>query len=107
MRPIDLQDNLSKAPLVGREQAVQQASSEIGQRHGARALDQEHALDQTRVRQGEESETAENRVDDDGGRRHGDGRRQGRRQRQDGDGENHAAERPRPAGFSRQIDVTA
>ena len=39
MRPIDLQDNLSKAPLAGREQGPQQASADLGQRHGAQELD--------------------------------------------------------------------
>ena len=109
MRPIDLLDNFSKAPLAGREQAVQQASSELGQRHAARALDQEHALDQTRVKQGEESEAAENRVDREGDRRQGGSRRQrgeaGDESADDDSGGGRT--RPRPAGYSREIDITA
>jgi hypothetical protein len=45
MRPIDLQDNLSKAPLAGREQAIQQANADLGQRHVAQELDRQHLLD--------------------------------------------------------------
>ena len=44
MNAIHLQDNLSKAPLAGREQGIQQASADFGQRHGAQELNRQHAL---------------------------------------------------------------
>jgi len=64
VRPIHLQDNLSKAPLAGREQQIQQSTAEQGQRQIGHALNQEHVLDQSRTRASAETDTAENRVDD-------------------------------------------
>ncbi len=65
MRPIDLQDNLSKATLASREQQIQQNSADQGQRQGAMRLDDEHALDQTRTVPMDDTDGAENRVDRD------------------------------------------
>ena len=63
MNSMHLQDNLSKAPLAGREQAIQQASADLGQRHGAKELDRQHPLDQTRTKAAEDAEGPDNRVD--------------------------------------------
>jgi hypothetical protein len=83
MNAIHLQDNLSKAPLAGREQGIQQASADFGQRHGAQELNRQHALDQTRTTAREDAEGPDNRVDDppDDGR---GGQRRRRRSRDDG-----------------------
>lgn len=106
MNAIHLQDNLSKAPLAGREQAIVQASADFGQRHGVKELDRQHALDQTRTKAGEDAEGPENRVDDppDDGR---GGQRRRRRSRDDGDGPKQPVERPSPSAMSRQIDLLA
>lgn len=106
MRSIDIQDNLSKAPLAGREQGIQQSSADLGQRHGAQALNREHLLDQTRTKAGENAEAADNRVDD----HPDDGRHRQRRHRRQADdtGEGtEVADRPRPSVMSREIDLMA
>ena len=64
VRPIDLQDNFSKAPLAGREQQIQQSSADLGQRALARELEQQHQLDQSRPVPTDETDATENRVDD-------------------------------------------
>jgi hypothetical protein len=64
VRPIDLQDNLSKAPLAGREQQIQQNSPDAAQRHGARELERQHVLDQSRTKETDETDRPDNRVDD-------------------------------------------
>ncbi len=73
MRPVDLQDNLSKAPFAAREQHVQQTAPEVAQRHVARELAQEQILDHSRTRPTEQADPAENRVYDRerGSPRHG------------------------------------
>ncbi len=68
VRPIDLQDNYSKAPLAAREQHLLQVRPEQSQHHIARQQNQEHVLDQSRIRAAEDADAAENRVDDHGGR---------------------------------------
>jgi hypothetical protein len=107
MRPIDLLDNLSKAPLAGREQGIQQANAEFGQRHGAQALERQHRLDQTRTKAGENAEGPDNRVDDhpDDGR--GNQRRSRRQQNQDDNALREAVELHAPSPASRQIDLLA
>ena len=105
MRAIDLQDNLSKAPLAGREQGIQQSSAELGQRHGAQELNRQHAHDQTRTKASEETEGPDNRVDD-----HDDGRGQYQGQhgsRREPDDQQEPVERPRPSETSREIDLMA
>lgn len=105
MRPIDLQDNLSKAPLAGREQGIQQANSDQGQRHGAQVLNREHLLDQTRTTETEHADAADNRVDDPP-----DDGRGGQRRRRQADGSTDDAdtvERPRVSATSRDIDLMA
>ena len=107
MRPVDLQDNLSKAPLAGREQSVQQASPDLGQRAAAQELARERALDQTRPTEAPEADNADNRVDDD---ERGSGDPRHHRQRRDGRAESEAddgAQLHSPSDFSRQIDLTA
>ncbi len=64
IRPIDLQDNLSKAPLAAREQHIQQTRPDQAQHQIARQQNQEHLHDQSRVRASEETDASENRVDD-------------------------------------------
>lgn len=105
MRPIDLLDNMSKAPLAGREQGIQQASADQGQRHGAQALNREHLLDQTRPTEAEDVDVADNRLDDHPDDGSGD---RGRRRRHDGkDHEPETSERPRVSATSREIDLMA
>lgn len=87
VRPIHLQDNLSKAPLAGREQQIQQSVADQGQRQGAQALNREHLLDQSRPRPTAESDAADNRVDDHE-RQRGRG---GSRRRHSGDGTDASA----------------
>ncbi|MBT3345146.1 MAG: hypothetical protein HN712_05860 [Gemmatimonadetes bacterium] len=65
MRPIDLQDNLSKAPLASRAQQIQQNSADQAQRQGALRLNDEHAHDQTRTKPTDDADPSENRVDRD------------------------------------------
>lgn len=107
MRSIDLQDNLSKAPLAGREQGIQQSSSDLGQRHGAQALERQHRLDQTRTKAGENAEGPDNRVDDhpDDGR--GNQQRSRRQRDHDEDAPQGAVELHAPSPASRQIDLLA
>ena len=107
MRSIDLQDNLSKAPLAGREQGIQQSSADLGQRPGAQALNRQHVLDQTRTSESEKSERADNRVDDppDDGRNNQHGDRQ--HAEDDAGGPAEATERQRPSATSREIDLMA
>ncbi len=49
VRPVDMQDNYSKAPLAGRQQHIQQTSPEITQRQAAQQLVQQHLADQARA----------------------------------------------------------
>ena len=108
--PVELQDNLSKAPLAAREQHIQQAASELGHRHAARALEQEHLLDQSRARGMEEGDAADNRVDDREGR---EGSRRPRGDQQANPEDSSAApgtdsgDRPSPSDTSREIDLVA
>ena len=106
MNAIHLQDNLSKAPLAGREQGIQQASADFGQRHGAQELNRQHALDQTRTTAREDAEGPDNRVDapPDDGR---GGQRRRRRSRDDGGGEQEPVELQSPSAMSREIDLLA
>ncbi len=64
LRPMDLQDNFSKAPLVAREQNIQQLRPTITQHNLAQQADQEHIHDHSRIRESDEADEAQNRVDD-------------------------------------------
>ena len=105
VRPIDLQDNFSKAPLAAREQNLQQANSEMGQRHLAREMSDQHALDQERPVPTEESDAAQNRGDDDGKNRHGSN--QQRRHAQDTESGGESSGDESKSDFSHLIDVVA
>ena len=105
--PVELQDNLSKAPLAAREQQIQQSTSELGQRHVAQALEQARILDHSRTRGMEEADAAANRVDDHEGR-------EGHRKDQRASPEDNSTatttdsgDRPSPSDTSREIDVIA
>jgi hypothetical protein len=74
VRPIDLQDNLSKAPLASRAQHVQQSAPEMAHRHAAQTAAQQQVVDLSRSLPAEAGDRAEFHRDDsaDGGaRRHG------------------------------------
>ena len=108
--PVELQDNLSKAPLAARQQQIQQSSPELGQRHAARALEQEHVLDQSRTRGMEQGDAAANRVDDHEGKEGRRNPRGGRRGRSGDDSVTIAGDgddRPSPSDTSREIDLVA
>ena len=77
VRPIDMQDNLSKAPLASRVQGLQQGAAEMAQRQAAIESRQQHALDQTRTTPTAEAQGS--RVNADAER---DRRQQQQRQRQ-------------------------
>ncbi|MBD04242.1 MAG: hypothetical protein CME24_07855 [Gemmatimonadetes bacterium] len=107
MRPIDLQDNLSKAPLASREQQIQQSSPDQAQRNGAMRLADERALDQARPVPTEESGGPENRVDRDADQ--GNLQQQARRDqtsRQEGD-DDEPSTGTGASPNSRDIDVVA
>lgn len=48
VRPVDMQDNYSKAPLAGRQNHIQQTSPEIAQQQAAQQQARQHQLDQAR-----------------------------------------------------------
>jgi hypothetical protein len=48
VRPVDMQDNYSKAPLAGRQHHIQQTSPEIAQRQAAQQAAQQHLVNQSR-----------------------------------------------------------
>lgn len=64
LRPTDLQDNFSKAPMAAREQHVLQTRPDQAQHNVARQQDQERVLDHSRIRANESADPGENRVDD-------------------------------------------
>ena len=64
VRPVDMQDNISKAPLVSREQHLQQSDPQIGQRQAAQDLSQQHILDHSRTRPAEQHDRVDLRLDD-------------------------------------------
>jgi len=107
---VELQDNLSKAPLAARQQQIQQSAPELGQRHAAQALDQEHILDQSRTRGMEEADAAANRVDDRDGREGHSRPRSDDPANSEDDSETASADtgdRPSPSDTSREIDLVA
>ena len=85
VRPIDLQDNFSKAPLVAREQQIQQSSAQNAQQRVAMEANAERILDHSRPVASQELDPQENRVDDH------ERNQQGHRQRDDADDEPQAA----------------
>ena len=107
VKAVDIQDNLSKAPLVAREQHVIQTAPETTQRQLAQVSAQEQILDHSRVLPTEQEEPAEMRVYD----REKNARRQGRQNARE-DVEEEASARPAAATSDRteeehhHIDVT-
>ncbi len=57
MRPVDLQNNISKAPLVAREQHVQQTRPDQAQHQAAYQQGKENIKDQRRVKANENAES--------------------------------------------------
>lgn len=77
VRPIDLQDNLSKAPLASRLQQVQQSAPEMAHRQTGQVLAQQQIVDRSRPLPAPEAERPE--VHPEGGRRQTLNRRRRRR----------------------------
>lgn len=100
VRPVDMQDNYSKAPLAGREQHIQQISPEIAQRQAAQQQAQQHLLDQTRPMPAARRDEVELHPDQ---RREPDQRRRRRRQRDAA----RADDTPPASEPSSHIDLTA
>lgn len=102
VRPVDMQDNYSKAPLAGRQQHIQQTSPEIAQRQAAQQQVQQHLANQTRPTPAEGRDEVELHLEE---RREQDRRR--RRQRQpETDPEDDTPPAAQPRGTS-HIDLTA
>jgi hypothetical protein len=107
VRPVDLQDNFSKAPLVGREQHLQQTDAQIAQRQAAQDLSQQHILDHSRTRPAEQQDRVDLRLDDREGQRQDPGdqrRRPPAEESADAPAEGNKAP---GSGPSRHLDVTA
>lgn len=103
VRPIDLQDNLSKAPLASRAQQVQQSAPEMAQRQAGQTTAQQQVVDRGRSLPAEAGDRAE--LHRDGG----SGRGTGRRRRRPTPGEVEEAQPARPAVASdpSHIDIVA
>ncbi len=104
LRPLDLQDNFSKAPLAAREQNIQQIRGEVTQHNVAQQMDQEHVLDHSRIRESGEADGAETRVDDHD-RQPGKQKRQRRQQHDDEAAADQERPRPLVVGDG-HIDIT-
>ena len=102
VRPVDMQDNYSKAPLAGRQQHIQQTSPEITQRQAAQQLVQQHLADQTRPMPSAGRDEVELHLDEE---REQDQRRRRKRQ-PDAAQEDDTPPGASPAGAS-HIDLTA
>ena len=55
VRPVDLQDNFSKAPAASRAQNVQQVNPEMAHRNTSQEMARQQILDQSRTLPAEES----------------------------------------------------
>jgi len=64
VRPIDIQDNLSKAPLASRAQQIQQTTPEMAHRQVNRELAEQQVVDQGRPLPSEEADRVELHPDD-------------------------------------------
>ena len=102
LRPMDLQDNFSKAPLVAREQNIQQLRPTITQHNLAQQADQEHIHDHSRIRESDEADEAQNRVD---AHAHQPGQKQQKKRQHPDPIEAKETPRPRIVGDG-HIDVT-
>lgn len=103
VRPVDMQDNYSKAPLAGRQQHIQQTSPEIAQRQAAQQQVQQHLLDQSRPRPAERRDEVELHLEEE---RAPDQRRRRRKRRPDPAQKDDIPPAPAPGGSS-HIDLTA
>lgn len=102
LRPMDLQDNFSKAPLAAREQSIQQLRPTITQHNLAQQAAQEQVLDHSRIRESAEADEAQNRVDD-----HDRQPGQQQRKKRQRDETAEAETRPRPIVVADgHIDIT-
>lgn len=102
VRPVEMQDNYSKAPLASRQQHIQQTSPEIAQRLAAQQQAQQHLVDQSRPVPTEGRDEVELHLEEDR-----DQQQQRRRKRQaDAAPEDDLPPAARPAGTS-HIDLTA
>jgi hypothetical protein len=79
VRPIDLQDNLSKAPLAGRLQQIQQDTAEMAHRQVARETAQQQVADRSRPLPADESRRSE--VHPDGGGKESRGKKRGKQRK--------------------------
>jgi len=68
MRPVDLQDNFSKAPLAAREQHIQQTRADQAQYQATEQQGKTHAADQRRVKANKNVETT--RMNSEQNKRH-------------------------------------
>ncbi len=102
VRPVDMQDNYSKAPLAGRQQHIQQTSPEIAQRQVAQQQAQQHQADQARALPAAGRDEVELHLDE---KREQDQRRRRPRQPHPAH-EKDAPSDPGPPGAS-HIDLTA
>ena len=102
VRPVDMQDNYSKAPLAGRQQHIQQTSPEIAQRQAAQQQVQQHLVDQTRPMPAEGRDAVELHLEEE---REQEQRRRRKRQ-PDPTREDDTPPAPGPTGTS-HIDLTA
>ena len=102
VRPVDMQDNYSKAPLAGRQQHIQQTSPEITRRQVAQQQAQQHLVDQTRPMPAEGRDEVELHLDEE---REQDQQRRRKRQ-PDTAREDDTPPAPGPGGTS-HIDLTA
>ena len=78
VQPVELQDNLSKAPLAAREQHLQQTRPDLAQQAITQEAAQEYILDHSRTRPTEQKHPAQMQVYDHG-RRGGERERRERR----------------------------
>ncbi len=69
VKPVDFQDNLSKAPLASRLQHNQNEAHENAQRLAAQAAEREQKLDQSRTQPTKESDQVELHPDEKEDRR--------------------------------------
>ena len=103
VRPIDLQDNLSKAPLASRAQQVQQSGPEMAHRQAGQAAAQQQVIDRGRSLPAEAGDRAE--LHRDGGSGRGTGRR--RRRPAPSEVEETQPARPAASADSSHIDIVA
>ena len=103
VRPIDLQDNFSKAPGASKAQQAQQANPEMAHRNTAAEMAQQQIIDQSRTAAAQEEDRAEMNTDDSGK----DQRRKRKSKKVRENKEEPGAIGPPKGDESSQIDVVA